>query len=316
MAAYLSIDLDNLAVDPALFRRLPPGLAAYYLALPLADEEGSISIAMAHPENETALAVLRVLLGKPVVPVRAPAAVIRRALARQDALMPALQPSILVWAGDAAALDMVRGTPELIAPVWKATVTSLAAPEIDLAAALDVARAGNYGLTIVAAPGAPTAAWLSSLASTPFLLLRRPVAEWRRVLVALRGFVADCHALDWLAPLLQQTGATVTLLPLPHARVVESQPPMVQNELEKAHLQDCLRHPALQDIPVFIRFRQGPAGEQVIAEARQGGYDLLAIAAEGFGAFITPILTALEASGDSQQSLFILKPPSAVKTVR
>ena len=314
MVAYLSIDLDDLPVDPALARRLPPGLAAYYLAAPLAGEDGFVSVAMAHPENETALVVLRTLFDAPVVPVRAPAAAIRRALKRLDDPTPGYSAPVLVWAGDAATLGMVQTAGELVARPWNTVVTPLAAPEIDLPAALEVARAGQYYLTILAAPEAEAVSWLYEQVSTPILLLRRPVAEWRRILVVLRGFTADCLTLDCLAPLLQASGATVTLLPLPHTPVLEEQPPLALSELEKAHLQDCLRHPALQGAPVFIRFRQGPAPEQAVAEARQGAYDLLAIAAEGFGAFISSILTALDKTGDSQCSFLLLKPPAAHRT--
>lgn len=314
MVAYLSIDLDDLIVDPALARRLPPGLAAYYLAAPLAGEDGSVSVAMAHPENETALAVLRLLFDAPVVPVRAPAAVIRRALERLDDPAREGRPSVLIWAGEAAALDMVHDAGELIARAWNAVIAPLAAPQIDLVGALGVARAGHPCLTIVGAPEAEAASRLYEQVSTPFLLVRRPVREWRRILVVLRGFTADCLTLEWLAPLLRGTDATVTLLPLPHTPRLEEQPPMTLGELEKAHLQECLGHPALQGAPVFIRFRQGPAREQVIAEARQGSYDLIAIAAEGFGAFIGSILTVLEKPGNSQCSFLLLKPPAALRT--
>ncbi len=313
MVAYLSIDLDDLTADPELARRLPPGLAAYYLAAPLAVEDGFVSVAMAHPENETALAVLRTLFDAPVVPVRAPTATIRRALQWLDEPAQQARPSVLLWAGDAAMLAIAQDAGARIAEVWGATVTALAAPEIELAAALEVARAGHPGLTIVAAPDM-VASRLYTQVCSPFLLLRRPAAEWRRILVVMRGFTADCLTLEWLAPLLQGTGATVTLLPLPHAPVLAEQPPMALGELEKAHLQECLRHPALQGSPVFIRFRQGPAGEQVVAEARQGAYDLLAIAAEGFGAFIGSILTALESSGDGHCSFLLLKPPAALRS--
>jgi hypothetical protein len=313
MVSYLSLDLDDLTVDPALARRLPPGLAAYYLAVPLADEDGCVSVAMAHPENKTALAVLRFLFDAPVVPVRAPAAMIRRALQRLDSPASQLRPSVLVWAGNTAMRDIARDAAALLARPWNATVTLLAA-EVELAAALDVARAGDYCLTVVGAPDSLPASRLYERVSTPFLLLRRPVAEWRRILVVLRGFTADSLMLEWLAPLLQQTAATVTLLPLPHTPLLEEQPPLSLGELEKAHLRECLRHPALQDVPVFIRFRQGPAREQVIAEVGQGGYDLLAMAAEGFGAFIGSILTALEEPGDTHCSFLLLKPPAALRT--
>ena len=201
MVSYLSLDLDDLTVDPALARRLPPGLAAYYLAVPLADEDGCVSVAMAHPENKTALAVLRFLFDAPVVPVRAPAAMIRRALQRLDSPASQLRPSVLVWAGNTAMRDIARDAAALLARPWNATVTLLAA-EVELAAALDVARAGDYCLTVVGAPDSLPASWLYERVSTPFLLLRRPVAEWRRILVVLRGFTADSLTLEWLAPLL------------------------------------------------------------------------------------------------------------------
>jgi hypothetical protein len=239
---------------------------------------------------------------------------IRRALQRLDNPASHLRPSVLVWAGNTAMLDVARDAGILLARPWNATVTPLAAPEVDLAAALDVAQASHYCLTIVGAPAGLAASPLYGRVSTPFLLLRRPAAEWRRILLVLRGFTADCLTLEWLAPLLQQSAATVTLLPLPHAPLLEDQPPMSLGELEKAHLQECLRHPALQDIPVFIRFRQGPAREQVIAEVRQGAYDLLAMAAEGFGAFIGSILPALEEPGDAHCSFLLLKPPAALRT--
>lgn len=67
----LSLEREDLIVDDALLARLPAGLADYYLALPLASEDGMISVAMAHPENKTAQTVLSAVLGGPIVAVRA-----------------------------------------------------------------------------------------------------------------------------------------------------------------------------------------------------------------------------------------------------
>jgi hypothetical protein len=312
MVAYLSLDLDHITIDAALAKRLPPGLASYYLAVPLGDEDGAISVAMAHPENRTALAVLRALLGAPIVSVRAPASLIRRALAQSSAqpLVPEMR--VLVWSAGPGALAETRATGELFARCPGATVTTLAGPEIDLEAVATIARAGAYDLTVVDAPEATMPALLCSQVETPVLLLRKPAREWRRILVVLRGFTADGYALDWLTPLLQQQEATITLLPL--ANETSGLPGLALNGPTKSHLQDCLRHPALQDRPVFVRYRQGRPGDQIVAEAQHGSHDLVVIAAEGYGAFINHILTALEREGDNrQQSFFILKPPTPVR---
>ncbi len=314
MPAYLSLDLDSVAVDPALLRRLPPGLAAYYLALPLSSEDGSISVAMAHPENEAAVAVLSALLGAPVVPVRARGAAIRQALA-SAAVRPDEQPRVLQWGDDHLSLAAAGALTARFASAFAAPITTLTAPEIDLQAALAVARAGAYDLAVLCAPATVAPASLWEQAATSLLLLATPPAALRRILVVLRGYSADCHALEWLAPLLREPGVSVTLLPLPPAAAPDSLSPLSLRGPQNGHLQECLRHPALQAAPVSVRLRQGRAVEQVVAEARHGAHDLVVIAAEGYGQFVSHILHALEGEGGRRHSYFILKPPATGETV-
>jgi hypothetical protein len=315
MTGYLSLDLNTVVVDAALARRLPPGLAAYYLALPLSCEDGSISVAMAHPENESALAVLRTLLGAPIVPVRAPDAAIRRALARVKEIDPRPEPRVLVWSADGQALEAAARIATLFAGALAATVTTLAAPALDLQATLAIAREGAYNLAVLYAAAEVTPIQLWQQAETPLVVLGAPPAELRQILVVLRGYSADCHALEWLAHLLRRPGVVVTLLPLPSTAEAEMPFPLSLRRPQNSHLRACLCHATLQDAPVFVRFRQGPAAEQVATEVRYGAYDLVVIAAEGYGQFVSSVLSALEEEGSHEQlSFFILKPPAVRET--
>lgn len=59
--AYLTI--DELAVDPTIARRLPPDLAWRCHALPLAEDNGRITVAMADPDNAEAREAVVAVLG-------------------------------------------------------------------------------------------------------------------------------------------------------------------------------------------------------------------------------------------------------------
>lgn len=317
MSAYLSLDLDTVAVEPALARRLPPGLAAYYLALPISCEDGSISVAMAHPENDTAVAVLSALLGAPIVPVRAPAAAIRRALVRAGSLAPARHSRVLVWS-DASAAASAATIAAQFAAALAASLTELP-PAVDLPAALAVAREGAYDLAVMQAPASVTPAQLWQQSATSLLLLGAAPVRLQQILFILRGYNADCHALEWLAPLLLQPGVAVTLLPLSLFAQPAPASPLPLPAPQYDHLRECLDHTALQGISVFVRFRQGTAVHQVVAEASQGEYDLLVISAEGYGHFVSRVLAALELEPASRPatrplSYFVLKPPAGGPT--
>src|SRR4051812_26572911 len=71
------LDLSHIAVDPNLAQQLPPGVARYYEALPIAREGDSVTVAMSHPENVTALAVLTQFFRAQIVPIRTDGAAVR-----------------------------------------------------------------------------------------------------------------------------------------------------------------------------------------------------------------------------------------------
>lgn len=316
MSAYLSLDLDTVNIDTTLAQRLPPGLAAYYLALPIGSEDGFVSVAMAHPENESALVVLAALLGGPIVPVRATDVAIRQALGRMADTFPAAQPRVLVWSADSLSLDTAGTIASLFARAVDAAVTIVGASELDFETALTVAREGAYDLTVVSAPVETTPVRLLAQATTSLVFLSALPVALLRILVVLRGYSADCQALEWLASLMRQPGAAVTLLPLLPAAQSGVPSPLSLRGAQNHHLQECLHHAALHDVPVFVRFRQGTAADQIVAEVRDGAYDLVVIAAEGYGRFVSRVLARLEQTGSRKQCFLILKPPAAGKPLK
>src|SRR5262245_40483904 len=106
------LDLRHIAIDPILAQHLPLGLARYYEALPVAREGDSVTVAMSHPENVTALAVLTQLFHADIVPIRTDGAAVRSALQQLYAREPVEPHGLLAW------------LPEATQPAWSAYLQS------------------------------------------------------------------------------------------------------------------------------------------------------------------------------------------------
>src|SRR5689334_2615419 len=91
------LDLRHIAIDPTLAEHLPPGLARYYEALPVAREGNSVTVAMSHPENVTALSVLTQLFHAEIVPIRTDGAAVRTALQQLYARESTEPHGLLAW---------------------------------------------------------------------------------------------------------------------------------------------------------------------------------------------------------------------------
>ena len=297
-------------MDQALLARLPAGLTDYYMALPLACEDGVISVAMAHPENETALTVLSAFLGGPIVAVRARPEALQAAIRRWYQQEPPSQPQILCWSADSNEAGILVAMANAFVTALSGTFQVLSARELTLETVLAVAGKGHYRLTILSLPTGEPLRPLLRHATGPLLILRGNALRANRVLIALRGYAADTQVLDWLAPLLPEPAA-VTLMPLPQTVLQEARLLISLNGSGKYHLERCLRHPALAVARTRVRYRQGQADRQVVDELRQDPYDLLALSAEGYGQFVGDVLTAVEAEpAAANTSLFLLRPPA------
>ena len=91
------LDLRHIAIDLALVQHLPPGLARYYEAIPIAREGGQVTVAMSHPENVTALGVLTQLFRAEIVPIRTNSTALRALLEQLYLRAPAQPRGLLAW---------------------------------------------------------------------------------------------------------------------------------------------------------------------------------------------------------------------------
>ncbi|HXF63481.1 MAG TPA: universal stress protein, partial [Caldilineaceae bacterium] len=155
-----------------------------------------------------------------------------------------------------------------------------------------------------------TPTWLAQ-APAPFLLAPGPWRPLRRLLVVLRGFASDARLLDWVVPLARQSRAAVTLLVLSHLPCPNLQALFCREGPHKAHIDSCRRRLEEEGTSARLVIRQGLPLNQLLDElAQPHGYDLLALAAEGQGVFVTQVLMALQRRRlHAQRPVLIVKPP-------
>lgn len=148
---YLS--LSRIPIDPALARTLPRRLAYYYQALPLARDEDELTLVMAHPENQVAVAVLQAVLGEHIVPVQGAGDEIKATLSSIWA--GESDPGaarVLAWGASPECAAQAMAVAEAVAPAFSAQVTCLDASQSSLETVLTVAREGQYSLTVINSP--------------------------------------------------------------------------------------------------------------------------------------------------------------------
>jgi hypothetical protein len=309
MAALLNLDTIN--VDRQLLRRVPYALCRYYLALPLGQENGSVSVAMAYPENDHARHILAGLLQAEVVPVFVPAESLQAALARN--YPPSDQQRlerILGWYdGPESATAVATATSEL-ASTLQVEAALVHASEQSLNRVLQLAAAEQHGLIVCPRPANPTLAWLISHAPAPLLFVRQPLPPMRRMLVVMRGFASDERMLDWLLSFAWQYQAGLTLLLLTHDLGQDIGQYHQTDSLAGRHLARCLDRLKVVELVVDLKFRQGDAVEQVLEEVSGAEYDLLALAAEAGGSFVRRVIATIDQRQvHNGRPIFVLTPP-------
>lgn len=264
MTHYLELDLNTITLNPHLARQVPYALSLYYLALPIGRENGSVSVAMACPDNVKARRILSQLLQAQVVPLLAPAPAIQQALARVHGSEQTQTHSVLAWYGQ---------------PEWETAVSH------------------------------PAPSPLSNILHPNFFVQseHQPI---QRILVVMRGFASDEHVLDWLSPFAKGQKAAVTLMPLTEGPTLLLNPYLYPNSPHKQHLERCLRQLEREGISVNLKFRQGEAVQQIVAETIQNTYDLLVMTAEAEGSFVNQVITAVDQHhAHMGRPIFVLKPP-------
>lgn len=306
MTVYFEFDPTNLLIDADLVRQIPYALSSYYLLFPLARENGSVSVVMAHPDNKAALALLSHLLQADIVPVLGDAAAIQRALEQVHQPTAPTAVHLLAWSDDEAGHTAVAQTAALFSQAVPMQVTQLPG-STSLNDAVSTARHGDYEFTVLYLSQEEDFARALNRLSTPIVFVRGPFSTPKQFLVVLRGFASDAHILEMVVPLAKTCGAFVTIMPLAGFSVLDAS----KTYLLKPHFDSCLRHLQQNDVYAQVKVRQGTAVDQVVHELADGRYDLLVMAAEAQGDFVSSVFTAVcQQQVYNGRLVFILKPPT------
>jgi nucleotide-binding universal stress UspA family protein len=317
MSDFPYLSLSRIPLDPALARRLPRRLAYYYLALPLAQDDDQITLVMAHPENQAAVAVLQAVLGGRVVPVLGSGDEIKATLKLiwSGADEPAAT-RILCWGASPERAVQVMAVADGVARAFSAQITCLDASQSSLETVLTVAREGLYSLTVIDAPEGEPLSRVLRRSSTPVLLVRDARLALRRILLVLRGHSPDDSVLDWVIPLAQAGQSAVTLLTvapiatrgLPrHARMPHGLAGFLSaDHAPGQHVMACAQRLTEAGLRGQLKLRQGEPEQEIAGEIAQGDYDLVTIAAEAHGDFVQRVLSQMAAG--NRQPVLVVKP--------
>jgi hypothetical protein len=295
--SYLA--LDRLAANPRLARRLPADLACRFHALPLTEDNGRITVAMADPNDAAARAAIAAALGLE-------SCVVQADLLAIDALLAEIWGRLPTSALDLAVCALSHPVPgelwryaQALAGLLPARLTCLeAAAWIDASSA--EGPCSQHDLLIFGDPEEPLLRRLLRSApggvpgpqgrGLPLALLAARQPRWplKSILLLICGEEGDGAALDWVLRLARPGETCVTVL-----AIVPPLPTMYGQRMQLAHglpalltagsslgqqMRRVARSLVDREIEGTLRLRQGPPDWQVRRELAVGDHDLIALA--------------------------------------
>jgi nucleotide-binding universal stress UspA family protein len=291
---YPLLSIRDIPIDPAVARRLPRGLAEYYAALPVGEDRGRLTVAMALPEDSKPVALLESLLRTPIVPVQTATHEVRAAIRH-------------VWRNECDAGSRILCC-DGIPPLARLFAASLGAELVSAGDAdpLVAALRGGFLLTVTA-PGDPArmARWVRA---APGALLfagevDRPI---RRIVVVLRGHSPDEQALRFVLPLARVCGAAITLIGIGDDAGVGLAGWLLPGERTREQFFACADLLYQAGLAGSLKLREGEPAAQIAQELAGSNCDLLVMAAEAHGDAVSALLSALQAT--PPPPVLILKP--------
>jgi len=257
LTPYLA--LDDLTADPRLARRLPRDLAFRYHALPVAEDGGRLTVAMADPEDPVAQAAVVSALGATPYVVQSDLAAIDALLAELWPEKPSPSLHLLVFPGSRPNVDEQSTYVQALA-------------ELSLIRRLLLGPVDQQ--TVDQIP-------------TSLLLVRGFRWPLQRILLVVRQHSTETNeaALEWATSLARPAQAAVTVLAVaPPAPALCSREEGMQQGLTALLSADTTlgremhrvaRHLVDRDVEATLRLRQGPPGWQLRLEVAAGDYDLI-----------------------------------------
>jgi nucleotide-binding universal stress UspA family protein len=292
--------LDELTADPELAQRLSPELAWRFHALPLAEDRGRVTVAMADPDDAEARAAVVAALGPEACVVRGTAWSIDAQLAeiwgdksghcleiKVCAFPEPIQEELWAFAQALAAqlgahLDRVNAPGEV-----KALVKAEAEPHCDLV----ILGEGDRALVQRLLSRSTVEGVLPSGPSpVPFATLVAQQPRWpiERILLVIWGTGADDAALDWALRLARARPAVVTVLAIVPAvpvmyrglsRMEQSLAGLLTTDTPLGRqMRQVARRLTCCKVDANLRLRQGAPDQQICRELVEGNHDLIVMA--------------------------------------
>ncbi len=295
------LTLDKLVVNRRLARRLPPGLAFRYHALPVAKDNGDITVAMADPDNRTAREAIATALGTEPYVVQGDSTAIDKLLAEvwpqetKDTLR------LLVYHQASPIAGEVQSYAQYLSDLLGGQLNYLQTETKKEASLDDLVQAScDHALVIFGEPdqslirrllSGPMGCQAAERVPTSVLIARRPRWPLRKILFVTRGQGLDDMAVDWMVRLAQPSRAAVTVLAVVPAmsamcqRATTHMPHGVADWLTTdtplgRQLRRIARRLVNWEIEGKLRFRQGTPDWQIESEVAEENYDLIVIATD------------------------------------
>jgi nucleotide-binding universal stress UspA family protein len=300
-AAFLS--LGKLETDPRIARRIPLHLARRFHALPVAEQDGCVTVAMADPDDQAARAAIQTALGLASFMVRMDCAAV-------DALIDAAWnagdrqiPRLLVCTTPSARPDEFTHYAHQMADLLKTVPHWLEEAALDSTPEAGPIPA-QYNLLLFDSVDHPALHRLLVDASSRGKREREPVPgagrgsraaviapqpRWplQRILLIISGEEEDDAAVEWMLRLARAGHCTVTALAVvpPVPAMYGQRPALAQglpallstNSTMGWRMRNTARLLVEWEIEGTLRLRQGPPDWQIRRELAEKEYDLVVL---------------------------------------
>jgi len=296
--AYLT--LDELTADPNLARRLPPDLAWRYHALPLAEDNGRVTVAMADPHNAKAREAVVAALGPKSCVVKGSALTIdarlaeiwgdeaRRRLKLEVCAFPDPLPDVL-WDYAQALGSLLGAHLGLMSTAGEVNALGKEGGRADSDLIIFGKRCHPL-IRCLLSRSTADGGLASQRSAVPFAVLvaERPRWPLRSILLVFCGESADNVAVDWALRLACPSAAAVTVLavvpPVPAmyhglSRMEQTLCSLLTTDTALGCLmRQVARRLVESKVDGTLRLRQGASDQQICREMVKGDHDLIVMA--------------------------------------
>jgi nucleotide-binding universal stress UspA family protein len=291
--------IHDLRIQHKLAQRLPASIARSYHVIPVTEETGRITVAMANPTDQAAVAAVRNALGSEPYIVRGDQTLIDAAI---DQIWPneieQIQPiKILLQVSDKECYEkngdhcnqereVYEFTQKLALSLNAKLTTFSARADTRADASYNAISHEHYDLVVCSKL---TQADLRRIAIST-LVVQQPSWPLNKILLMINGERYEEAALSWVVRLAKKTNACITALavvpPVPGmfqglSRMQQGLPEILSTNTELGRqIREIARRLGEKEINGTIKLRYGSPETQYLEEAADEHYDMIIIPAE------------------------------------